>query len=127
MAENRYAPLMDEVVVTGKRGGRRSDPRHYVPEAPKDSIGINIEDVTSQLKTTIWDVLQKSITGYLSGNEYSGETFKNIISQQSLSVPINLPGGYGIDLDFNRPMPSGNIGDPRDKARITLRKKIKGI
>ena len=128
MAKNNSIPLMEEVVVTGKHGGRRSDPRYYVPEIPEDRIGIDTKNIASQIKTSLWDVFTKSITEYLSGNEYSGDTLKNIIRQQSLKVPIDLPGDYAVDFDINRWSSDPGRGragmDFKDDYRVTFKKEF---
>ena len=101
MAENKYPPLMDEVVVTGRRGGRRADPRYYVPEMPEDRVGIDTTSIVGQMKSSIWDVFSSSMKEYLSGNKFSQDTLINILKQQSFRLPIDLPRDYGIDFDIN--------------------------
>ena len=113
--QNRSAPLMEEVVVTGKRGGRRADPRHYVPEMPDDKVGINLESVRSQAKSTLWDLLG----GYLEGGEYSMGRFKEILNSRPYKVPIDLPGDYGVDIDINKMLAGSDV---KDDYRITLKK-----
>ena len=132
MAENRYPPLMEEVVVTGKRGGRRADPRYYVPEISEDRVGIDTSNVVGQIKSSLWDMFSSSMKEYLSGNKYSQDTLTNILKQQSLRVPIKLPKDYGIDVDINRGTYDRVIyehgADPgmgvRDDFRVTLKKEF---
>ena len=129
MAENKYPPLMDEVVVTGRRGGRRADPRYYVPEVSEDRVGrvgIDTGDIAGQIKSSVWDVFTRSVTNYLSGNKYSPDTLKNIIKQQSLRVPIDLPGDYGVDFDINRRSYDRAVAGMgvTDDYRITLKKEF---
>ena len=118
---DKSTPLMEEVVVTGKRGGMRADPRYYVPEISEDRIGIDTTNVAGQIKSSLWDIFSSSMKEYLSGNKFSQDTLTNILKQQSLRVPIKLPGDYGVDIDINRPMPHGG---PRDTGRITLKKEF---
>tara|TARA_Y100000310_G_scaffold185775_1_gene185841 strand:+ start:299 stop:673 length:375 start_codon:yes stop_codon:yes gene_type:complete len=89
------------------------------PEAEKDTVGIDLENITGQLKYNLWDIFKESMTSYLSEREYSEDTFKNIIRSKGFRLPINLPKGYGIDIDFNKPSPAGRV---RDDYRITLKK-----
>ena len=121
MAENRYHPLMEEVVVTGKRGGNKAKPRYYVPEIPEDRVGIDTTNVVGQLKSSLWDIFSSSMKEYLSGNKFSQDTLTNILKQQSFRLPVDLPGDYGINFDINRPMPHGG---PREAGRITLKKEF---
>ena len=121
MAENKYPPLMEEVVVTGKRGGMRADPRYYVPEISEDRMGIDTTNVAGQIKSSLWDIFSSSMKEYLSGNKFSQDTLTNILKQQSFRLPVNLPGDYGINFDINRPMPHGG---PREAGRITLKKEF---
>jgi len=132
MAENRYPPLMEEVVVTGKRGGRRADPRYHVPEISEDRVGIDTTNVVGQIKSSLWDMFSSSMKDYLSGNKFSQDTLTNLIKQQSLRVPIKLPKDYGIDVDINRGTYDRVIyehgADPgmgvRDDFRVTLKKEF---
>ena len=88
---------------------------------PKNNIGIDLESVTGQLKHNLWDVFSSSMKEYLSGNKFSQDTLTNILKQQSFRLPVNLPGDYGIDLDFNR---SDITGTRKDDFRVTFKKKF---
>ena len=99
-------------------------PPYPYREDKKNVTGIDLESVTGQIKSSLWDLAKNSMLSYLSGNEYSEDKLKDFLKTRELRVPINLPGDHGVDLDFNRRMPHGG---PREDFRITLKKKIRGI
>ena len=88
---------------------------------PKNNIGIDLESVTGQFKSNLWDLLRDSMYNYLSKGKYSEDEFKGFLQGRSFRLPVNLPKDYGVDFDINRPMPHGG---PRETGRITLKKKF---
>ena len=115
---------MEEVVVTGKRGGNKAKSRYYVPEIPEDRVGIDTTNVVGQLKSSLWDIFAQSMAGYLSGNEYSEDTFKNIVKQHSLNIPIDLRGDYKVDIGFNKPNPLYDREPVRDVIGFKFKKEF---
>ena len=93
----------------------------YPHESKRDTSGIDLKSVTGQIKSSLWDLARNSMLSYLSGNEYSEDKLKDFLKTRDIRVPVNLPKDYGVDLDFNRPMPHGG---PREDFRITLKKKF---
>ena len=89
--------------------------------AKQSNVGIDLENVTGQIKTSLWDLLRDNIYGYLSEGKYSEDRFKSFLQDRSFRVPIDLPGDYGIDLDFNR---SDITGTRKDDFRITFKKEF---
>tara|TARA_Y100000310_G_scaffold295021_1_gene325976 strand:+ start:438 stop:806 length:369 start_codon:yes stop_codon:yes gene_type:complete len=115
---------MEEIVVTGKRGGRRGDPRSFIPEMPEDSIGLNADSLLSQVKYTAWDLFRDGMDSYLSGKDYSTEQFKDFFTDRSFTLPVDLPGDYSVNFDFNKPNPLyQDLGvHTRDDYRVTFKR-----
>ena len=120
------APLMDEVVVTGRRGGRGGDPRNdwLLEPLPEDNVGLNTENLLNQAKYTAWDLFRDGMTSYLSGKDYSTEQFKDFFKDRSFTLPVDLPGDYSVNFDFNKPNPLyQDLGvHTRDDYRVTFKR-----
>ena len=121
MANGKYSNYLargkPNIMGTGLSG---STENRYTSEAKKDTVGIDLGSVAGQVKSSLWDLFRESIYGYLSEGTYSDDRLQNFIKSRSLRVPIDLPGDYGIDIDINRPSPSGDIDD----YRVTFKKEF---
>ena len=101
---NKFTTRGREFKQLPLRGRRYNMP----PEDKPDTIGIDLENITGQIKHNLWDIFRESMTSYLSEGKYSEDKFKDIIRNKSLRFPIDLPGDYGVDIDINRPAPFGS-------------------
>ena len=103
-------------------------PPYPYREDKKNVTGIDLESVTGQIKSSLWDLAKDSMLSYLSGNEYSEDRLKSFLGDTDLRVPIKFPGDYGIDFDINRWAPDRGREragmDPRDDYRITFKKEF---